>query len=120
MNVMKIVNYGEKLPKNLILALGYFDAVHVGHKAVLNKTVAIAKSKNLKAAYLVCKDEHLAAIVQNPNITEEEIKNLPNANNILLKDFAYGLFTGYQKILEENQNQEKLSENKDEESQIPF
>ena len=80
----------------------------------------LAKSKNLKAAYLVCKDEHLAVMVQNPNITEEEIKNLPNANNILLKDFAYGLYTGYQKILEENQNQEKLSENKDEESQIPF
>lgn len=80
----------------------------------------LAKSKNLKAAYLVCKDEHLAVMVQNPNITEEEIKNLPNANNILLKDFAYGLYTGYQKILEENQNQEKLSENKDEESEIPF
>ncbi len=80
----------------------------------------LAKSKNLKAAYLVCKDEHLAVMVQNPNITEEEIKNLPNATNILLKDFAYGLFTGYQKILEENQNQEKLPENKDEASQIPF
>lgn len=80
----------------------------------------LAKSKNLKAAYLVCKDEHLAVMVQNPNITEEEIKNLPNATNILLKDFAYGLYTGYQKILEENQNQEKSSENKDEASQIPF
>ncbi len=80
----------------------------------------LAKSKNLKAAYLVCKDEHLAVMVQNPNITEEEIKNLPNATNILLKDFAYGLYTGYQKILEENQNQEKLPENKDEASQIPF
>ena len=34
-----------------------------------------------------------------------------NANNILLKDFAYGLYTGYQKILEENQNHEKLPEN---------
>ena len=80
----------------------------------------LAKSKNLKAAYLVCKDEHLATIVQNPKITEEEIKNLPNATNILLKDFAYGLYTGYQKILGENQNQEKLPENKDEASQIPF
>lgn len=50
---MKIVNYGEKLPKNLILALGYFDAVHVGHKAVLNKTVAIAKSKNLSPTALI-------------------------------------------------------------------
>ena len=93
-------------------------------KIIFDKLKAVrlelAKNKNLKAAYLVCKDEHLAAIVQNPNITEEEIKNLPNANNILLKDFAYGLYKGYQKILEENQIQEKLSENKDEESEIPF
>lgn len=81
----------------------------------------LAKNKNLKAAYLVCKDEHLAAIVQNPKITEEEIKNLPNANNILLKDFAYGLFTGYQKILEEkNQKAESSLNNQNEESQIPF
>ena len=93
-------------------------------KIIFDKLKAVrlelAKNKNLKAAYLVCKDEHLAAIVQNPNITEEEIKNLPNANNILLKDFAYGLYKGYQKILEENQIQEKLSENKDKESEIPF
>lgn len=93
-------------------------------KIIFDKLKAVrlelAKNKNLKAAYLVCKDEHLAAIVQNPNITEEEIKNLPNANNILLKDFAYGLFTGYQKILEENQNAESSSENKDEKSEIPF
>ncbi len=81
----------------------------------------LAKSKNLKAAYLVCKDEHLATIVQKPNITEEEIKNLPNANNILLKDFAYGLYLGYKKILEEkNQNQESTKENQNEESKIPF
>ena len=60
-------------------------------------------------------------MVQNPNITEEEIKNLPNANNILLKDFAYGLFTGYQKILEEkNQKAESSLNNQNEESQIPF
>lgn len=81
----------------------------------------LAKSKNLKAAYLVCKDEHLATIVQKPNITEEEIKNLPNANNILLKDFAYGLYLGYKKILEEkNQNQESTKENQNEENKIPF
>ena len=94
-------------------------------KIIFDKLKAVrlelAKNKNLKAAYLVCKDEHLAAIVQNPNITEEEIKNLPNANNILLKDFAYGLFTGYQKILEEkNQKAESSLNNQNEESQIPF
>ena len=94
-------------------------------KIIFDKLKAVrlelAKNKNLKAAYLVCKDEHLAAIVQNPKITEEEIKNLPNANNILLKDFAYGLFTGYQKILEEkNQKAESSLNNQNEESQIPF
>ncbi|MGN0731252.1 MAG: hypothetical protein ACI4MA_04995 [Treponema sp.] len=30
-------------------------------------------------------DEHLAAIVQNPATTIEEIKNLPHSSNILLK-----------------------------------
>ena len=94
-------------------------------KIIFDKLKAVrlelAKNKNLKAAYLVCKDEHLAAIVQNPNITEEEIKNPPNANNILLKDFAYGLFTGYQKILEEkNQKAESSLNNQNEESEIPF
>ena len=94
-------------------------------KIIFDKLKAVrlelAKNKNLKAAYLVCKDEHLATIVQNPNITEEEIKNLPNANNILLKDFAYGLYTGYQKILEEkNQKAESSLNNQNEESQIPF
>ena len=94
-------------------------------KIIFDKLKAVrlelAKNKNLKAAYLVCKDEHLAVMVQNPNITEEEIKNLPNANNILLKDFAYGLFTGYQKILEEkNQKAESSLNNQNEESQIPF
>ena len=94
-------------------------------KIIFDKLKAVrlelAKNKNLKAAYLVCKDEHLAVMVQNPNITEEEIKNLPNANNILLKDFAYGLYTGYQKILEEkNQKAESSLNNQNEESQIPF
>ncbi len=62
----------------------------------------LAKEKQLKAAYLVCKDEHLAQMIQNPKITEEEIKNLPNSSNILLKKFAHELYTEYQKILEEN------------------
>ena len=36
---------------------------------------------------MVCKDEHLASIVQNPDITLEEIKSLPHSNNIMLKDY---------------------------------
>ncbi len=62
----------------------------------------LAKEKQLKATYLVGKDEHLVQMIQNPKITEEEIKNLPNSSNILLKKFAHELYTEYQKILEEN------------------
>ncbi len=74
----------------------------------------LAKEKLLKAAYLVCKDEHLVAMIQNPKITEEEIKNLPNSANIMLKNFAHSLYVEYQKILEENKTEtqaEKSGEN---------
>lgn len=90
----------------------------------------IAKRKNLKAAYLVCKDEHLFAIVNNQKITEEEIAALPNGKNILLKDFALDLYTGYQKILEEQKNIQteenvintdiKNQQSANETSEIPF
>lgn len=44
-------------------------------------------------------DEHLAAIVQNPAITKEEIKNLPHSSNILLEEFAPVIHCEFQKIL---------------------
>ncbi len=61
----------------------------------------LEKENNLKAAYLVCKDEHFVAMIQNPAITEDEIKKLPNSSNILLKKFAHSLYEEYQKILQE-------------------
>ena len=87
--------------------------------------LGLAKSRNLKAAYLVCKDEHLAAMVRNPGITEEEIKSLPNGGNILLKEFAPALHAEYQRILEQADCQDTASSEeqdsrKDEESPIPF
>ena len=53
----------------------------------------------------VCKDEHLAAIIQNPQITKEEIKKLPNSANIMLKEFAHSLYEEYQKVLKETESQ---------------
>ena len=49
---------------------------------------------------MVCKDEHLASIVQPPDITLEEIKSLPHLNSIMLKDFAEELFSEYQKTVQ--------------------
>ena len=49
----KVINYGDKTEENLIIALGYFDAVHKGHKKVLEKAVSIAKSKGVTPAVLI-------------------------------------------------------------------
>lgn len=104
-----------------------------GQRAVFDKMkevrLNLAKSKNLKAAYLVCKDEHLAAIIQNPQITEEEIKKLPNSANIMLKEFAHSLYEEYQKVLKETEiqiqkdalpNQKPETDRKNETGEIPF
>ena len=66
-------------------------------------------------------DEHLAAIVQNPAITIEEIKNLPHSTNILLKEFAPVIYSEFQKILSDAKtslNQENGEKN--EAGEIPF
>ena len=75
-------------------------------------------------AYLVCKDEHLASIVQNPYITLKEIKSLPHSNNIILKDFAEELLSEYQKIVNEKKSPEAQNatdkESQNEADIIPF
>ena len=84
----------------------------------------LSKEKHLVGAYMVCKDEHLASIVQNPDITLEEIKSLPHSNNIMLKDFAEELFSEYQKILNEKKSAESQNatdkESQNEADSIPF
>ena len=40
---MKIVSFKEIIKENTVLALGYFDSVHVGHKVLLKNTVLLAK-----------------------------------------------------------------------------
>ena len=38
--------------KNLVLVLGFFDGVHIGHKEVIVSAVEYAKKNNLKSALL--------------------------------------------------------------------
>ena len=47
----------------------------------------LAKEKKLPGAYMICKDEHLYAIVTIPEITAEKIAGLPHGGNILLEIF---------------------------------
>lgn len=46
-----------KISGELALALGNFDGIHLGHKAVLEKTIATAKERNLVPAVLLF-DKH--------------------------------------------------------------
>ena len=51
--MLKVVPYGDNRDENLIIALGYFDAVHIGHSIVLKKAVELAKDKGATPACLI-------------------------------------------------------------------
>ena len=48
---MKILRNLKKNP-NLSLALGFFDGVHIGHKAVIECAVDFARKNNTKSAVI--------------------------------------------------------------------
>ena len=52
---MQIFNELNKNP-NLSLALGFFDGVHLGHRAVIESAVDFAKQNNTKSAVITFKD----------------------------------------------------------------
>lgn len=49
---MEIYNEINDKNKNLALALGFFDGIHIGHRAVLNSAINYAKSNDLKSAVI--------------------------------------------------------------------
>ncbi len=58
------------------VALGYFDGIHRGHKAVLQKTLDVAKEKDLTPAVLMF-SEHPRKILKGtvpPMLTDEKMK----------------------------------------------
>ena len=48
--MQKFTEFNEN--KNLVLVLGFFDGVHIGHKEVIKSAVAYAQKNNLKSALL--------------------------------------------------------------------
>lgn len=51
---MQVINSLEE-NKNLSLALGYFDGVHLAHKRLIQKTVELSKKSNIKSAVITFK-----------------------------------------------------------------
>ena len=50
---MKVIDFGKKLNSDTVIALGYFDAIHGGHKVLLNTAVSMAKTLNATATALI-------------------------------------------------------------------
>ncbi|MBO7151673.1 MAG: bifunctional riboflavin kinase/FAD synthetase [Clostridia bacterium] len=54
---MNIINGTEQYNKSIVLALGFFDCVHVGHLALINETKKMASCMNCESAiYTFCND----------------------------------------------------------------
>lgn len=52
----------ENKQRGIALALGFFDGVHNGHKILLNKTISIARAKNLASGVMTFKNHPLTLI----------------------------------------------------------
>lgn len=67
----------ESTKKRTAVALGYFDGIHKGHRAVLEKTLSVAREKGLTPAVLVF-DEHPRKVLNGavpPMLTDEKMKS---------------------------------------------
>lgn len=62
--------------KGRAVALGYFDGVHLGHKAVLQKTHSLAEEKGLTASVLFFSSHPKKLLTGNapPKITDDEMR----------------------------------------------
>ncbi len=77
----------EKI-KGTAVALGYFDGIHIGHKAVLEKALSLAKEKGLTPAVLMF-DEHPRKVLSGrvpPMLTDERMKSR------LLREMGFTLY----------------------------
>ncbi|HEY8419905.1 MAG TPA: bifunctional riboflavin kinase/FAD synthetase [Clostridia bacterium] len=49
---MNTKKFGQQINSDIAVALGFFDSVHIGHRAVINKAIEYAKSNGLKSAVI--------------------------------------------------------------------
>lgn len=81
---MIIINSHINCPssaKNSVVALGNFDGVHIGHKAIIEKTLEIAKSKGIPSAVMSFEPHPVSFF--KPDIKPFRITPLPRKQEIL-------------------------------------
>ncbi len=54
---MKIVNYGENDSDKIVLLLGYFDCLHIGHRELIKKAQSVKDVKDCKIALFTFKND---------------------------------------------------------------
>lgn len=89
-----LTNFEEK--KNLAVALGFFDGVHIAHQEVISKAVDFAKENNLKSAVITFKK---SPAVYFKNTEEKTISSLSDRLNFIEKSgIDYAFVIDFEKI----------------------
>ena len=57
---MKIVNYGKSDFEEIILLLGYFDCIHIGHRELIKKAINLKDVKDCKIALFTFKNDNFS------------------------------------------------------------
>lgn len=79
---MEILTKLSKYPTGVVLILGFFDGVHLGHKAVISQAVTFAQKNNTKTVLITFKSS-----------PKEYFTN--EAEYIMLRDNAYDLIENF-------------------------
>jgi len=84
--------------KNRVLALGFFDGVHLGHAALLNKTILRARELDATPAVLTFSShpgkltgKESVSLINSPEEREDIIRRLFGIEDIILWDFDLSL-----------------------------
>ena len=59
---MIVYDFGKKINKELAIALGFFDSVHIGHRAVIGKAIQYAIDNNIKSAVITYSNNPFVAL----------------------------------------------------------
>lgn len=72
MNSFDLFSYSEKEP--CVIALGFFDCIHLGHKRVISRAVSIARSLSVKSAVFLFRNNiyELLGLDKAPLLSFEE------------------------------------------------
>lgn len=65
---MKVLNFGEKCENNLVMCLGHFDGLHIGHRVILLRAMELAEKYDARLALFTFDDNFSTIIKGDKNI----------------------------------------------------